>query len=412
MEGKFKRIIALILIVLLTNFIGGCWNRIEPENYAWLTWMGLDKVAGGKIKVTVVVTPPLSPVPTGVSPPENLMLASSATGDTVFDAVRNINDHLPKRLFWPYLQAVIVSSNLARSGLENYLDMLFRNVRLNKNAWVFITKGPTEPIFKINPQIEKSPAKLIDSLVETERHFLGKSRVIKLKDFQRELSGPGCDPVVSVLGVWDTTEGKVLPAGEKVPAKSGLALDGSAVFRGDKLVDWLSPEESQTYLLAKGEMKTGLIVVPHPDNQSNLAGIEVIDNSASLKAEMVDGQAIANISVKINGNLGDQRFNVPGQKQEDPSEDPEFYLKLDQQLAAKVKSDVEKLVAKSQTEFDSDIFGVGNHIMNLYPNDWDHVKANWLDYYKRAAIQVDVKVNINSANVMRSHLPAQEEGIN
>lgn len=402
-----KRILTFSLLMLFLLNLTGCWNRSEPEKYAWLTWVALDRTAEGKIQMTVAVSPPLSPVPTGAAPPEKLLIVSSAIGDTIFDAVREINSHMPKRLFWNYLQAVIISEDLARAGVEQYLDPLLRNIRVRKNPWVFITKGSTNSIFKIDPQIEKNPSTLINSLVKSERDFLGKSRVIKLKDFQRELGEPGVAPVVSVLGIWDTDEKKLLAPGAKVPENSELALNGSAVFRGDKLVDWLSPEESQTYLLMKGEMKTGLIVVPHPDNTQNKAGIEVIGNSAKLKAEIIGDQIKAHVTIKIKGNLGDQYLNRLGQKTEEPNEDPEFYRKLGETLENEIKSNAEELLVKSQTEFNSDILGIGNYLWYRYPNDWEQIQSNQLDYYKKAAIEVDVKVDIAAPNIMRSRPPEE-----
>lgn len=403
-----KRIFPLMLIPLLLN-LSGCWNRIEPENYAWLTWGGLDSAAGGKIQVTVVLTPPLSPVPTGAAPPEKLLTISSATGDTIFDAVREINAHVPKRLFWPYLHAVIIGEDLARAGVEQHLDVLFRNIRARKNAWVFITRGSVEPIFKVDPQIETNPGVLIDSLVKSEQQFLGKSRVLRLKDFQTELASPGRDPVVSALGIWDTDKKQILPPGAEVPSKSELALDGSAVFRTDKLVGWLSPEESQFYLLAKGEMKTGLVPIPHPDNPQNVAGIEIVSNSAKFKAKLVSGEPQAQIKIKIKGKFGDQWLNAPALKTEEPTEDPEFYRKLGEGLEKKIKSGVEELLTKAQTDFDADIFGVGDYIMNRYPNDWDTVSGNWRERYQKTTFDVEVKVEITSANIMHSRPPVMED---
>jgi spore germination protein KC len=404
-----KRILVFSLLILFLLNLTGCGNRIEPEQYAWVTWIGLDRAAEGKIQVTVAVTPPLSPVPTGVAPPEKLLMVSTATGDTLFDAIREINSHMPKRLFWPYLQTVIISDDLASEGVDQYLDLLFRNGRFRKNSWVFITKGSTNSFFKVNPQIEKNPSTLINSLVKAEQGFLGKSRVIRLKDFQRELGEPGVDPVVSVLGIWDTDEKKLLTPGAKVPENSELALDGSAVFRGDKLVGWLSPEESQAYLLMKGEMKTGLIVVPHPDNPQNKAGIEVNSDSATLKSEIVGDQIKAHVTIKIKGNLGDQALNIPGQKAEKPNEQPEFYLKLDEALENKIKSDAEELLAKSQTGFNSDILGIGNYLWYRYPNDWEKIQSNGSDYYKKVAIEVEVNVDIAAPNIMRSQPPNEKD---
>ncbi|GAB6171894.1 Ger(x)C family spore germination protein [Paradesulfitobacterium aromaticivorans] len=403
-----KRSLSLALILVLLT-LTGCWNRIEPEQYAWLTWVGLDTAAGGKIQVTVAVSPPLSPVPTGAAQPEKLLLYSSATGDTLFEAVREINAHLPKRLFWSYLEAVFISEDLARAGVEQHLDALFRNVRVRKNAWVFITKGPTSPLFQINPQIEKNPMDLIDSLVRAEAGFLGNSRVIRLKDLHREMFDPGLDPVVSVLRIWDQKQKELIPPGAEVPKESELALNGSAVLRGDKLVGWLTPDESQVYLLAKGEMKTGLIVVPHPDNPNNRVGIEVIRGNAKLKPQISGDQVKAKITINVKGKLGDQVFYEPGRALETPNEDPTFYRQLGEALEQKIKSEVEELLTKSQTEFNADILGVGERLMYRYPKDWEQVKSEWRELYKEAVLEVEVKVNITSSNIMHSRVPHDDE---
>ena len=398
------KLLSLIILLLLVLPLEGCWNRIEPEEYAWLNYVGLDLSADGQVKVTVLVMPPLSPVPTGISEPNMLMRKFTATGRTVFEAVRNINAYVPKRLFWSYLQAVIIGEDLARAGVVQHLDVLLRNARIRKNAWVFVTKGPVEPVFDINPQVEKNPATLLDYLVLTESKFLGKSRTLRLKDFQRELAEPGVDPVVSVLGIWDAERQRFLPAGESVPSTSEFALEGSAVFRGDKLLTWLSPEDSRFLLLAKGELKSSLFVIPDPDVPENRVGIEIIGTKGKLKARLQDGKIEGTLKIGITGNFGDQWLNNTSIPTEVLSEDPRYYRELEASLAEKVKTGTEALLRKAQQDWQADIFGIGDYLHNRYPNDWKELQSNWTAYYEQARIAVDVQVKILAPNVMRSRL--------
>ena len=120
----------------------------------------------------------------------------------------------------------------------------------------------------------------------------------------------------------------------------------------------------------------------------------------------------AHVTIKIKGNLGDQWLNIPGQKAEEPSEDPQFYLKLGEALEKQIKSNTEELLAKSQTELNSDILGIGNYLWYRYPNDWKQIQPNSLDYYQKAAIEVEVKVNIEAPNIMRSRPPEEKEELN
>ncbi|MDI6814174.1 MAG: Ger(x)C family spore germination C-terminal domain-containing protein, partial [Desulfitobacteriaceae bacterium] len=151
------------------------------------------------------------------------------------------------------------------------------------------------------------------------------------------------------------------------------------------------------------------IPIPHPDNPKNVAGIEIVGNSAKFKAKLVSGEPQAQIKIKIKGKFGDQWLNAPALKTEEPTEDPEFYRKLGEGLEKKIKSGVEELLTKAQTDFDADILGVGDYIMNRYPNDWDIVADNWREYYKKTTFDVEVKVDITSANIMHSRPPVMED---
>jgi len=70
---------------------------------------------------------------------------------------------------------------------------------------------------------------------------------------------------------------------------------------------------------------------------------------------------------------------------------------------------VHRLLAKSQTDLNSDILGIGNYLWYRYPNDWGQIQSNWLDYYQKASIEFDVKVNIVAPNIMRSRPPEEKE---
>lgn len=405
-----KRVLVFILILPLLLFTSGCWDVIEPEQYAWNMWTGVDKIMDDKVHLIVALTPPLSPVPTGAAPPEKLLTVVSDTGDTLFDAFRKIYTHVSKRLFGYYGQGVFIGEAAARSGVYEYMGIWERAVKVRKNAWVFITRGSPDPVFNIHPtEIEMSPGKLIDSLAKNEKSFEGQSREIRAKDFIRELVEPGIDPVVSVVAIWDDDKKKVLAPGEPATKNCELILDGSAVFRGDKLVGWLSPEETQAFKIAKGELKGSFMVLPHPDNPQNLVGIEILGAKPKLKVKISGDKVTASLQIKVGGSLGDQRLQVPGSSATDPAGDPELYAKLGKELGKKIKVDVEQLIAKSQTEFDADILGIGFNLSNLNPKDWENVKSDWWERYKTVEIDVEVKAGMASLDITRFRLPREDE---
>ncbi|HZW81921.1 MAG TPA: Ger(x)C family spore germination protein, partial [Candidatus Deferrimicrobium sp.] len=297
-----KSLFAAIIILLL--FCMGCWNRREPEAYSYLTFLAIDKADNGQIKLGFLYTPPLSPVPTGIKPPESLSLVSTIEARSLFEGIRNSTSHLPARSFFGYVHAIIFSEELAREGLSKYLDLIYRDHEIRKNAFVFITKGSSTPLVQMDSKVPEPPGRILEGLIASEERSQGKSRVVRLKDLQTELSGPGFDPVISVLQLWDEDGNKLVGSGEKIPKKTSVALNGSAVFKGDKLIGWMSSEESQTYLIGKGEMRGGLLVIPHPNSEEGNVSIEFGKGKQKLTAKLNNKQVVVNLKVSINGSVG------------------------------------------------------------------------------------------------------------
>ncbi len=53
-----KKIAALLLIVLLTGLLGGCWSRREITEVAVVLGTGVDLAADGRIRLTVQIARP------------------------------------------------------------------------------------------------------------------------------------------------------------------------------------------------------------------------------------------------------------------------------------------------------------------------------------------------------------------
>src|SRR5690606_11923262 len=93
---------ALIVALVLSLVLGGCWDRIEVNDLAIVQGVALDRASGGMIEVTVSVAVPARITPPGATggggqtgPPAT---NQSATGRTVSEAFNSLQNNLSRRL--------------------------------------------------------------------------------------------------------------------------------------------------------------------------------------------------------------------------------------------------------------------------------------------------------------------------
>ncbi len=130
--------IAAILALGLTTFLAtGCWSHREIESLGFVNAVGVDTALGKThwelpgeerdpgelIQVTAHVVKPSSIVSGERGPaPEKPFWVISATGYTIFEAVRNVSELSPRRLSWPHSRWVLFGEEFAKGGVARAVD--------------------------------------------------------------------------------------------------------------------------------------------------------------------------------------------------------------------------------------------------------------------------------------------------
>ncbi|MFZ5944672.1 MAG: Ger(x)C family spore germination C-terminal domain-containing protein [Bacillota bacterium] len=82
-------------------------------------------------------------------------------------------------------------------------------------------------------------------------------------------------------------------------------LEGTAVFKQDKLVGFLNKEETRGLLWVLGQIKSGIIAVESPGGNGKVS-LEIIRASSKITPEIKDNELSITVEIKEEGNLGDQ----------------------------------------------------------------------------------------------------------
>jgi spore germination protein KC len=82
--------------------------------------------------------------------------------------------------------------------------------------------------------------------------------------------------------------------------------------------------------------------------------------------------------------------------------------KLEESAEKKLKDEIEALVEKIQTEYDTDIFGFGTKLREDRPREWKRVSSNWEEIFKDLKVNVMVKIHIRNSAMLSKPLKGDD----
>ncbi|MFZ5652329.1 MAG: Ger(x)C family spore germination protein [Bacillota bacterium] len=385
--------IALASLLFLLFFAAGCWNRVELDRRAIVAGAGMDKAGEeGKIKITVQIIKPgeVKAVPAGKGGGAKAVALYTGTGDTFFDAIRNLAMKVGKKLFWSEAKILVVGEDMAREGIGKVTDFYERDHEPELRNFLLIAKGEAKEVLETEVGTEKIWAYGIGHMVKAMTAH-GKSPATEIRHFLRTVESKTTAPVAPAVHVVrkeeekDDGEGK---AGEdKAVLPKEVKVSGAAVFRHYKLIGWLDEKETRGLLWATGKIKSGIIVVPAPESEDKLVALEIIRASGKLKPEITDGNLTITVEVREEGNLGEQQpdsidITKPGVMEE-----------LENRKRTAIGDEIRAAVDKAQ-ELNADIFGFGEAVRRKYPKDWKKLEARWDEIFPTLEVNIVVEAKI------------------
>lgn len=147
----------LILVIMLTTLLTGCWDVNAPERMLYIHGMGLD-YKDGKYEVYAQIVD-FTNTAKNEQPVTNVPQAEvgHASGKTINEAVFNLYHSMDEQVFWGFFSYVILSEEVLKNGRSNQIiDAFIRYRETRYQIWVYGTKDPVNDILLTTPNINKS----------------------------------------------------------------------------------------------------------------------------------------------------------------------------------------------------------------------------------------------------------------
>jgi len=257
----------LVLLLLLTLILTGCWDNNEPERLLYINALGVDfKDDEYKIYAQLIS---FASVAKSEEPPTDQPQAEVgyASGKSLYDALFNLYHSIDQNVFWGHFYYVVVSEDAMRSvKFSPVVDNLTRYRETRYQTWVYVTKDSVKDVLLVRPVLNK--AITLSKLGNPEDTYKQES-YIKPQSFREviiALDEPGHEALIPLINVeenWESTEESI-----EAPVLSGVGVVTSTGFKGfiegDKArgLQWMTNDtkRGQITFKANGEAYVTMIV--------------------------------------------------------------------------------------------------------------------------------------------------------
>ncbi|AFQ43432.1 Ger(x)C family spore germination protein [Desulfosporosinus meridiei] len=396
MKSVKKAAALLTTILILSLGTTGCWNRRELPNLGIVMGAGLDKNEdSGKLEVTaqLIKTSELNSGGTGEgggggSGDSRAYWNLQNTGEGMFATIRGFTHKSSRKLYWPHNQVIIFGHSLAEQGIQEYLDFFVRDQETRLEVYMLVAQDKASEILDFQPKLEKIPAVGISELMESQSAN-SQTCVTQLNEFVTRLMSPTTAPIAPIIKI------------EGQGANSELSVEGTAVFKKDKLIGQLTKEETRGLLWAINKVKSGIIKVRCPDCQG-IASLEIIRSKGKITSQIIDSKPSITIEIEEEGNIGDQSCDANLVA-------PDAAEKLTKQAEKAILDEVESALKKSQ-KLKADIFGFGDIFHQRHLKEWTQMKDDWDEIYSNLDVEITVQAKIRRSGLIgRPATPEKEQ---
>ena len=391
-----KRVILLLSCLFLLT---GCWDRRELKELGIVSAIGIDRDSDtGEILFTSQVVNPSSLKPEGDGKESPIKIISS-TGDTVYKAIRNVNQEFDRSNFYAHNKVIVIGEELAKEGILPVLDAITRGKESRGYVWICIAKGmQAKDILSVKQQgIEKVPANFLESIHENQKSNFDVT-VIQLNDFYKKSLKKGTNPVIGVLKLSEDSISNSNITGQ-------IKLTGGAVVKNDKVVGFLNEKEARGYNWIIDDVKSGILSLPSLLEDNKLVSVEIREAKSKIKPIIQGGKISFIIDIKTSAILVEQQGSATLKTRK---EQYDYLNRLEKELKALIEEEVYNVIEKAQKEMNSDIFGFGTRLNKKDPKKWKALKDQWLEgEFQNVAVDVKVYADIGARELLKEPLKTE-----
>ncbi len=413
MNRSYHLISMLSLICLLTFllFSGGCWDRREINQLAFVASIAADLKGTERLLTGEIVHPIAGGSGSGATSggesqdfPIRHALIISGYGETLLSAARSWAMKLPRRAYVAHTNTVLVGEEMARSGLREILSHIDRNPEFRRTALVLLTRDLAQGLLiKAQGSMESTLGKEVQGL-KRWGELSGYGFIPDVNQVYQDLSSAAITTVLPLLDLIHESLPPKIGAGEangeNQPPTEGapplpveepkiirnLVLNGAGFFQQDRLAGWFDAEQYRGWAWVNNKVTRAILELPGRGNNNKIS-VEIFSSEARIDIETQGDQLGATIKLNVDGNLLEQQCSTDFTNQEG-------YEYIEAQMAARIAAEINNALQVAQP-LGVDVFNIATAIHHQHPRLWHRLEERWPREFMQLPINIEIQTTLD-----------------
>lgn len=359
----------------------GCWDSKELNEQAIVLGFGWDVTKNGSHRVSgqFLIPSKISTGEKGGGGGDGSVFIETADGKSVYEAGRNLQNKLSRRIFKNQRQSIYIGERLAKRGIKDVLDVITRDPEAGIRTDISIVKGKQgADILKTSYPLESNSSQA-SLKIHKQLGTAANATFLNLVVTNTNMSSSSSMPA------WTLTSPS--PKGSQELRKNSIKFAGSAIFNKDlKLVGFLNPKEAkdQMWITEKLSYRDITLFIPQGDGEVSL---EVRNLQSDIRPTLQGNKIKVHIMLTGDGEVKQNTTTF------DLTQSNKVNI-VEKEAEEQFERSILHLIEKLQKKYKTDVFGFGNAIYRKYPSHWKKIKNEWEQEFTKMDVSVDVNIAI------------------
>ncbi|MFA1713885.1 Ger(x)C family spore germination protein [Peribacillus frigoritolerans] len=392
-KHQFKKLV--ILLIVMTPTVSGCWDRVEINDLAIVTAAAIDRKDNNQIELSIQVFIPKSLSSGGGQggPGQggtNTTLVRSEIGSNISDALSKLQSKIPRKIFWGQCKVFVFGEQLAKGGIQEQLDFLLRHPQPRERANVFVSKGKGKPILQSVPPMENYSGEVIREL--SDLHI---GMQVTLQNLDEMLTGKPRAAAIPLV--------KILPSEKGQKKLQGIPyIVGTAVFKKDKMTGTMTEKETRGLLWLRDEMESYTVTFK-PEGVKGEISLNPVSAKVKIIPQIINDKWKVLVKIDTEGAVIQNGTNLNLSS-----------LKTVKAVERDFQKDIEKrlqLAFLNTQDKKADILGLGKEFYRKYPKQFNKIENNWDEIFAEMEVEIDVAAHIRRQGYINKPAGLSEEEV-
>lgn len=387
-----KKSLCIIIILSILLMLSSCWDYVGLESILTVTGIGIDidHTNPDKIIVSFVGPPQTKSNASGSGTSEENYYFIKSEGDSLRSAYLSAQDKTNYNMAINSLKLIVFSEEVARKGIDKYLDPLLRNAQISPNLIVTVTNKTAEELLNFKTERIKKIPIYIKSLIDST-DFIIKKEFYLLREVTYAINS--------------NYKGFIVPYLSFDPVKEEIVYEQVCIFKEYKMIDVLTESESLAYFLLSGIVSRDEYCLDskHTDDISKEgSSFHIFLEKRKISSTLINNQVTFNITLLLKcettqkvPNSTMKSFSISNPDNNSVS----LEKKYENEISSLLNQSISHLLEKLQGQYKVDTMGFGEDIRVKYSKFFNQIK--WEDEFSKAKFNIDINVKIKNSGIIK-----------